>query len=151
MTFNSQITSSQISIPGFSAEQVAPLAKLMKDMIDSALDKRFGPLPPPQPNQAVTMPKSAQPSKQKQEQQAIGEDNAESTAESISCLASSRSDNMSLLSTISHSNAKQICRESAFCVSNASFLVSFSDLFSAFVSLLKYIRHAEGMETTGQG
>ena len=148
-------STSQI-LPGFSTEQVASLTKLIKDMIDSAFEKHFG-LLPPQPNQAVTMPELVQSSEQKQEQQVIAEDNtestAESTAESISCIASSRPVNTSLLPTIPRLRTMSTCRESAFYVSNASFLAFFFDFFSAslFASLLGYMRHAEDMEATGQG
>ncbi|KAF6225575.1 hypothetical protein HO133_009575 [Letharia lupina] len=69
MAFNSPI-------PGFSAEQVRSITKLIEDVLDKALDKHFGPLPPHQ-KQSVIMPKPAQPPKQEQEHRPLQQANVE--------------------------------------------------------------------------
>ena len=156
-----------LSIPGFSAEQVNALIKLMEEMLDRAFEKRFGPLPP-QPNQALTMPKPAQSSKQKQEQQAIAEDSLESTTKKRrrrkkrSTVSSSNTVNTSLLPTIPRLRTMSICRESAPYLSTARiqhasnlaplFVSQYAQfLASRLASPLGYIRDAEDMKATGQG
>ena len=148
-------------IPGFSTEQVASLIKLMEEMLDRAFEKHFGPLPP-QPNQAVIMPKPAQPSKQKQEQQAIAEDSLESTTKKRRRRKKKSPVNTSLLPTIPRLRAMSTCRESAPYLSTAR-IQHASNLAPLFVSQhaqllasrlaspLGYIRDAEDMEATGQG
>ena len=42
-----QSTVNQISIPGFSPEQISALSKLISDAVDQALDRHFGPLQQP--------------------------------------------------------------------------------------------------------
>jgi len=106
------------------------------------------------------VPKSAQPSKQKQEQQAIAEDNAESTAESISPIASSSAVNTSSLSSIPRSCTMSTLRESTSYLSTTRIqhAPNLAPLFAsqhasdfALASPLSYIRHAEDMKATGQG
>ena len=45
----------QISIPGFSPEQISALSKLISDAVDQAFDRHFGPLQPIQ--QPIQQPK----------------------------------------------------------------------------------------------
>ncbi|CAD6590685.1 MAG: hypothetical protein ASARMPRED_004967 [Alectoria sarmentosa] len=157
----------QISLPGFSAEQIDSLTILIQHVLDEALDKRFGPLPPQQ-KESMT-PKSAQPSEQKQAHQPLQQTIAENSAENITedfteNVTKNVTENVivningpvktGLLSTISHQTVIQICREPSSCLSSALYLASLFAFFLAFGSPLGsplgYIRHAEDMKTTGQ-
>ena len=139
-------------IPGFSAEQVRSVTKLIEHALDTALEKTSSPLPPLEQQSSVL-----QPAHQEQEHKPSGQAIAENTAESISGVAgSSKSDNTSLLPTIPPHSAMQICREITLYPSNV-FLASFFGFFLAsflaplLASQLGYIRCAEGKEATGQG
>ena len=142
---------SQITIPGFSAEQVNALATLINDVLDKALDKRFGLLPPHQ-NHAVTVPQPAQPSKQEQEP-VLQQANTENTAEKAVSSSNAITVNTGTPSTVPYQTTMQYGRELTINSSNASLLASFLAFFfaSLLASLPSYIRFAKDMEATGQG
>ena len=139
-----------LSIPGFSAEQVNALTKLMKEMLDRAFEKHFDPLSP-QPNQA---------------QQTIAEDSLESTTKKRrrrkkkSTVSSSNPVNTSPLPTIPRLRTMSTCREFTSCLSTArvQYTSNLAPLFAsqhtslfALASPLSYIRHAKDMKATDQG
>ena len=76
------MTSSQISLPGFSAQQVSSLTVLIQHVLDQAFKQHFGPLPPQQ-KQSVITPKPAQPSEQEQKHKPLQQATAENIAEKI--------------------------------------------------------------------
>jgi len=148
MTFTSQIP----SIPGFSAEQVSSLTKLMEEMLDRAfgrldksLDKCFKPQLSQQAKDSLESTTKKRRKKKKK-----------------STVSSSSPVNMSLLSTVPRPRNMSILRELSSCLSTARIQhapnlapLSASQhahfLASRFASPLGYIRDAEEMEATGQG
>ncbi|KAF6239893.1 hypothetical protein HO173_001501 [Letharia columbiana] len=155
-------SSSEITIPGFSAEQVRSITKLIEDVLDKALDKHFDPLPPQQ-KQSVIAPKPAQPPAQEQEhmplQQANVEKIAEKTMEKNKSTDSSSPMQTGALSTIPHQATMQNCGDPSPRLSStplstsllASLLASQLASFLTFASPLGYIRFAKDMEAIGQG
>ncbi|KAF6235741.1 hypothetical protein HO173_005936 [Letharia columbiana] len=149
-------------IPGFSAEQVRSITKLIEDVLDKALDKHFGPLPPQQ-KQSVIAPKPAQPPKQEQEhrplQQAYMEKIAEKSMEKNKSIDSSSAIQTGALSIIPHQATMHNCGEPSPRLSStplstsllASLLASQLASLLTFASPLGYIRFAKDMEAIGQG
>ncbi|KAF6224664.1 hypothetical protein HO173_012905 [Letharia columbiana] len=139
-------------IPGFSAEQVRSITKLIEDVLDKALDKRFGPLQPQQ-KQAAIPPKPAQPPKQEQEhrplQQANVEKSTEKTMEKNKSTDSSSPIQAGTLSIIPHQATMHECGEPTPRLSSTP--LSTSLLASQLASPLGYIRFAKDMEAIGQG
>ncbi|KAF6219938.1 hypothetical protein HO133_003763 [Letharia lupina] len=146
-------------IPGFSAEQVRSITKLIEDVLDKALDKRFGPLQPQQ-KQSVIMPKPAQ-QEQEQEHRPLQqanvekiaektvEKNTENIAEKQSIASSSSPIQAGTLSTIPHQATMHNCGEPSPRLSSTP--LSTSLLASQLASPLGYIRFAKDMEAIGQG
>ncbi|KAF6233018.1 hypothetical protein HO173_008774 [Letharia columbiana] len=141
-------------IPGFSAEQVRSITKLIEDVLDKALDKRFGPLQPQQ-KQAAIPPKPAQPPKQEQEHRPLPRANTEKTAKKNKSTGSSSPIQAGTLSTIPRQATMHKCGEPSPRLSNtpvfATPLASLLTSLLALASPLDYTRFAKDMEAIGQG
>ncbi|KAF6227148.1 hypothetical protein HO133_004773 [Letharia lupina] len=156
------LNSSEITIPGFSAEQVRSITKLIEEALDTALDKRFGPLQPQQ-KQAVIPPKPAQPPKQEQAHRPLQQANMEKIAEKFTeknkSMGSTSPIQSGTLSTIPHQATMQNCGDPSPRLSSnplstsllASLLASQLASLLTFASPLGYIRFAKDMEAIGQG
>ena len=153
-------------IPGFSAEQVSSIFKLIEDTLDKrdeaieralnkALDKLGRTL---DTALELSVPQPAQQEQEKLLPQAIVENTAESTS------GSSRPIDTSLLPTMPGQTARQLCREwtpytgflASFLASSLASLFGFGSFLASFLapllaSQLGYIRCIEGIEAIGQG
>jgi uncharacterized membrane protein (UPF0182 family) len=128
----------QISIPGFSAEQITALTKFMSDTIDAALDKYFGPQHPQQ--QPITVPKPSQRAVKNEEEESLQQAVSESKRSKQSTGSSSTS-KKGTFSTLPHQATKQLCGDvPAHEVSSSNALLS-----------LAYTRFGKELEATGQG
>ncbi|KAF6237933.1 hypothetical protein HO173_004134 [Letharia columbiana] len=149
-------------IPGFSAEQVRSITKLIEDVLDKALDKHFGTLPPRQ-KQSVIAPKPAQPPKQEQEHRPLqqakmkncGENcgkNTENIAEKQSIASSSSPIQEGTLSTIPHQATMHISGEPSLASAIHQFSPPLSPLFHLSTRLsARLYSSAKDMEAIGQG
>ncbi|KAF6236553.1 hypothetical protein HO173_005334 [Letharia columbiana] len=152
------MTSSQISLPGFSAQQVSSLTVLIQHVLDQAFKQHFGPLPPQQ-KQSVITPKPAQPSEQEQKhkplQQATAENIAEKIMEKNKSMDSSSPIQAGTLSTIEHQATMHNCGEPSSRLSNTPvFATPLASLLTSLLALASppdYIRFAKDMEAIGQG
>ena len=150
------LNSSEITISGFSAEQVRSITKLIEEALDTALDKRFGSLQPQQ-KQAVIPPKPAQPPKQEQAYRPLQQANMEKIAEKFTeknkSMGSTSPIQSGALSTIPHQATMQNCGDPSPRLNSAplSTLPLAFLLTSQLASPLGYIRFAKDMDAIGQG
>ncbi|KAF6228592.1 hypothetical protein HO173_011827 [Letharia columbiana] len=141
------MTSSQISLPGFSAQQVSSLTVLIQHVLNQAFKQHFGPLPLQQ-KQSVIVPKPAQPPKQQQA-------TTEKIMEKNKSMGSSSPIQAGTLSTIEHQATMHNCGEPSSRLSNTPvFATPLASLLTSLLALASppdYIRFAKDMEAIGQG
>ncbi|KAF6232946.1 hypothetical protein HO173_008909 [Letharia columbiana] len=143
-------------IPGFSAEQVRSITKLIEDVLDKALDKHFGPLPPQQ--KQSMMPKPAQQEQERKHrplQQPNLEKSTEKTMEKNKSTGTSSPIQAGTLSTIPHQATMQNCgdpspRLSSTPLSTSLLASLLASQLAPLSPLRSLIRFAKDMEAIGK-
>ena len=139
------ITSNQISIPGFSAEQVSSLTTLIKNTIHEAFEKHFGPRLSQPTTQLVTQPATQPVTRQamEQEKECPKPGNTEKAAEK----------DRARPYQASSADLRRLRTERQSTGNTGAGFQAFQLFFSAspLASPLGYIRNAEDMKATGQG
>jgi translation elongation factor EF-G len=131
----------QTSVPGFSAEQVACITKIIEQVLDAALDKRFSPLQS-QPQQSITTHKLAKQEKEEPLLQAVSKSTTESKRSKQSTGNSNPSKSGGILSTLPNQVTKQLFGD----------LTCFTRRYNVAASAsFAYTRFGKDLEATGQG